>query len=502
MYLGQDGKVMSSASFGSSKGSAFRARRFVAWSLRRLASRYGELPLHGLPGAIPVTDSAAAPTRKSSERTARQPSPPRPDPEYESRLEQLAQSMLAAAPEPDQPTHAAPGKHNANPGETSAGDGSAAAPVRQANRTATATAPAREAGSTANRESADRETGPARQTRPASGGRAANADQREPTSVRRPSRTAPPVDFGPDGRGRREPVLDPLTVSNNGRGLTPPPSRRLRNSAIVMAMLTGIAIGIGSAWWFAELDEMDRVLASAGASARASAGASTGQRSGDSGSAGATVEQAAGVASPAERLARARETADGRDAPDAPAATPKVVSPSPAAVASSADQDGVPNSGVASTASAEVSKPPVASVDARPAKEKSKAKERPQAQDSKRSASQTAAAKRSKKSAPVARALPEKSDDDIERLRSQAYSESSRDREQRMLPKPTGPATAVAVTPISTASAESRLSHKKELAQCEKLDGLLYRERCKWKICKDQWGNNGCPSFSQPAVRF
>lgn len=523
---------MSSATLGSSKGSAFRARRFGTWSLRRLASRYGELPLHALPGAIPATDSAAAPARAASERTS--PPRPRPDPEYESRLEQLAQSMLGAAAKPDPALHAVEsagesplGKASANTGANTgvivgAGNESdAQAAVRPAR--AHARAPEREAVSGPTRESIDRTSRPAR---PASGGRAALDDVPARAPARRPVSVAP-VDFGPDGHGRREPVLDPLTVSNSGPGLTPPPSRRLRNSAIAVAMLTGIAIGIGSAWWFAELDEMDRALASAGFSR----GATDIPRPTTQGSAAATAEQLAGLAPPSERPARnqdtpgapqdsAAETPDmpatpgAASTPATPAAAPKVVSPAPAAVTSLADQDGVPDSNSTGTASAEVSKPAVASVDARPARDKSRDKnketgkeaskdrDRPRAQDNKRSASQVASAKRSKKPAPVARATPDKSDEELDRLRSQAYSESSRDREQRVLPKPASPATAVAVTPISTAGAEGRVSHKKELAQCEKLDGLFPRERCKWRICKDEWGSNGCPSFAQQAVRF
>jgi hypothetical protein len=35
------------------------------------------------------------------------------------------------------------------------------------------------------------------------------------------------------------------------------------------------------------------------------------------------------------------------------------------------------------------------------------------------------------------------------------------------------------------------------LARCEKLDGLIWRERCKWKICDGRWGRDGCPAHAR-----
>gem|GEM_PF-5226918 len=43
---------------------------------------------------------------------------------------------------------------------------------------------------------------------------------------------------------------------------------------------------------------------------------------------------------------------------------------------------------------------------------------------------------------------------------------------------------------------------RQALARCEKADNLFRREQCKWRICEDKWGRDGCPSFERARVVF
>jgi hypothetical protein len=46
--------------------------------------------------------------------------------------------------------------------------------------------------------------------------------------------------------------------------------------------------------------------------------------------------------------------------------------------------------------------------------------------------------------------------------------------------------------------ASPRQRHVRQvLARCEKLDGVFWREQCKWRVCDGQWGRNGCPSYTR-----
>lgn len=40
------------------------------------------------------------------------------------------------------------------------------------------------------------------------------------------------------------------------------------------------------------------------------------------------------------------------------------------------------------------------------------------------------------------------------------------------------------------------------LARCEDAPNLFRREQCKWRLCGDRWGKNGCPSYASPQVNY
>ncbi|MDO9218703.1 MAG: hypothetical protein Q7U14_15630, partial [Lacisediminimonas sp.] len=95
--------------------------------------------------------------------------------------------------------------------------------------------------------------------------------------------------------------------------------------------------------------------------------------------------------------------------------------------------------------------------------------------------------------------------DEIGRLKSQAYSESSRDRLRRSPP----PARSVprptdgAIKPVSAAAGKTPASVTRiEFKRCEKMAGLLQREKCKWTVCGARWDNDGCPSFAISEKEF
>lgn len=64
------------------------------------------------------------------------------------------------------------------------------------------------------------------------------------------------------------------------------------------------------------------------------------------------------------------------------------------------------------------------------------------------------------------------------------------------------------VEEITTARASSRHSQSSaklrahtvqgRLARCERLTNIFVREQCRWRLCSDSWGKNGCPSYSRP----
>ncbi len=92
-----------------------------------------------------------------------------------------------------------------------------------------------------------------------------------------------------------------------------------------------------------------------------------------------------------------------------------------------------------------------------------------------------------KRVAPVVR---QDRSEEIDRLRTQAFSETRQDRLDRIngarasklpigLPRP-GRAT---------------LATRHAFNDCEHSGNILRREQCRWKVCGGRWGKNGCPSY-------
>lgn len=94
--------------------------------------------------------------------------------------------------------------------------------------------------------------------------------------------------------------------------------------------------------------------------------------------------------------------------------------------------------------------------------------------------------------------------EEIDRLKTQAFSETRKDRldSGKAAGKP-----SVRATQFDPQSAKPRSNKTKQLAsaaglrnqfmQCERNGNLFSRERCKWRVCGGKWGHDGCPSYRQ-----
>ncbi|WP_136414964.1 hypothetical protein [Herbaspirillum sp. ST 5-3] len=106
--------------------------------------------------------------------------------------------------------------------------------------------------------------------------------------------------------------------------------------------------------------------------------------------------------------------------------------------------------------------------------------------------------------APSKRHVPQQAaakDKEIERIRQQAEEELKKKTsagrvvgEARLSKrKRTGQAYG---GPTMSASSQSRYAvTRATLARCERIQGLIDREKCKWRLCAGKWGKNGCPSY-------
>ena len=90
---------------------------------------------------------------------------------------------------------------------------------------------------------------------------------------------------------------------------------------------------------------------------------------------------------------------------------------------------------------------------------------------------------------------------EIGRLQQQAEDELKKKTERR---GSLAQSVAKARQTVRRREAEAAASRNKPIAKrlpvarCGTIASLLAREVCKWRICKNQWGKNGCPSYAKP----
>jgi hypothetical protein len=100
----------------------------------------------------------------------------------------------------------------------------------------------------------------------------------------------------------------------------------------------------------------------------------------------------------------------------------------------------------------------------------------------------TATRQAKKRSAPVAK---QDRSEEIDRLRTQAFSETRKDRVGRISGAKPG-----ARMPISSVkSARLVTATRRAFSECDNSANILRREQCRWKVCGGRWGRNGCPSY-------
>ncbi len=86
---------------------------------------------------------------------------------------------------------------------------------------------------------------------------------------------------------------------------------------------------------------------------------------------------------------------------------------------------------------------------------------------------------------------------EIDRVRTQAFSETSKDRVGERKSKPEsqiGPQSQRR-SDVRTSKVVQNLVTSSQYARCERIDHIIRREKCKWELCNNKWGKGACPSF-------
>lgn len=90
---------------------------------------------------------------------------------------------------------------------------------------------------------------------------------------------------------------------------------------------------------------------------------------------------------------------------------------------------------------------------------------------------------------------------EIGRLQQQAEDELKKKTERRgslARSMAKAPQTARRREIAAAASRRKPIAKRLPVARCDTIASLLAREVCKWRACKNQWGENGCPSYAKP----
>ena len=89
-------------------------------------------------------------------------------------------------------------------------------------------------------------------------------------------------------------------------------------------------------------------------------------------------------------------------------------------------------------------------------------------------------------------------EEELQRLKAQAYSETQKDRLGSTPPaKPSteGGTGSQSSSSRDRAASVKRVDLSQAVAECNNEVGLFYQERCKWRLCNGRWGKYGCPSY-------
>jgi hypothetical protein len=277
----------------------------------------------------------------------------------------------------------------------------------------------------------------------------------KPVRVREPVRTVAPVRT--PVRSAPQPVRRPVRADLHR---SEPPSS---SAAWIGAMIvSGLALGIGASWWANTIPGQNRNLPVA-------------------------------EATPAVALAEPQMQQPARATPRMPAAPARVAAyrppvprtlpaPKPAPV----EEAAVEETGSEAEQSAQADESPdMQTAERRPAKAEPSDAGRPPVIERSTPPRTAAAAKPPRKR--VATVVRKDRNEEIDRLRTQAFSETRRDRVGRINRPRDGK------LPISGRSNEGRIN--RAFASCDRSGSILAREKCRWRVCGDKWGRDGCPSY-------
>jgi hypothetical protein len=92
--------------------------------------------------------------------------------------------------------------------------------------------------------------------------------------------------------------------------------------------------------------------------------------------------------------------------------------------------------------------------------------------------------------------------EEIDRLKTQAFSETRKDRLDRGKAAGKPSARAAQFDPQSAKPTSSKTKQlastaglRNQFMQCGHNGNFFSRERCKWRVCGGKWGRDGCPSY-------
>lgn len=270
-----------------------------------------------------------------------------------------------------------------------------------------------------------------------------------------------------------------------GPGLGVPPEEApvspLHAAMIALILIAGLAIGVWRWWW------IDDKLEAASAKNPAVTASASDPVLNESSSLQSSMDRAyiPTLPDPERDYAVAEKPASSPSEPNPLDAAPALSSAIPAN-----DQR------TASTASDE-SKPPQdsAKASADPGEAKPLASLSPQsvpAQEKK------PAARTGKSSPKVAATAKKQRLSEIDRVRTQAYSETSRDRvgnrKSTSSGSSVGPQSERRGAYRTSKVAQNTVS-RAEFARCLRIDHIIRREQCKWSLCNNKWGTGACPSY-------
>jgi hypothetical protein len=268
-------------------------------------------------------------------------------------------------------------------------------------------------------------------------------------------------------------------------GSSSPPEKSgvspLHATLIVLILLAGLAFGVGR--WFWIDDKLD--LASAKKSSVAALPST--QDIDESSSIQSSIDSVYIPSMPgADDIAASQDVPVAQAAvPDQAHEKPELSAAAPATTQSQAPQKDGAAQAIQETARTKADSRNLDSEGARPDKLNAREEQKRPSQSERAPQKSASAAKKERMK-------------EIDRVRTQAYSETTKDR--------IGERKSGSAGSSNGASSEKRSSYRTrriaqstvtnaEYARCLRIDHIIRREQCKWSLCNNKWGKGACPAY-------